>query len=80
MAEITDAGSDWSAGTGALATDEIWQCQEGAVRLSTEGSPGAKDGVILSGNRLDAWRISAGMNVKYKLASGNEAHITRTAV
>jgi hypothetical protein len=74
MAIIDDADSDWSAGT-LLSSDEVWQCQSGWVRISTEGSPEANGGIILRGDRGDAVTIASGKTVKYKVASGVAPHI-----
>lgn len=74
MAIITDATSDWSAGV-TLASDEVWQCQSGWVRISTEASPAENDGIILRGERGDGLAIASGKTVKYKIASGTAPHI-----
>lgn len=79
MAVITDADRDWSTGV-AISSDEVWQCRQGMVLISTEASPAENDGVLLQGRRGDAITISSGQTVKYKLASGTEGMITRTAV
>jgi hypothetical protein len=77
MAEINNVTAAWSAGT-ALTVAEIWQCQEGAVRLSTEAAPTAADGILLRAEK--AVQFAAGVTVKYKLHQANASTITRTAV
>lgn len=73
MAIITDADENWSAGT-TLTQDEVWQCQSGWVRLSTETSPDDNGGILLRGERGDAVTIASGKTVKYKRASGAGPH------
>lgn len=74
MAVITDATDSWSAGV-VLAADEVWQCQEGWVRISVEASPDEDDGILLHGDRGDAVLISSGKTVKYKKDSGVGPHV-----
>lgn len=81
MAAITEITENWSAGV-TLTEDEVWQAQDGKIKISTKASPDPDDGIELWGSRKDAISISSGKTVKYMRVKGTNApcKLTREAV
>lgn len=64
MAVISNATPAWSDPV-EVTEDEIWQPQGNSFRITSEGAPGEKDGVLLeSGQPLP---ITGGKVVRYKV-------------
>ena len=75
MPDITDTTLDWSAPV-AVAADEIWQCTAGAVRLTTDAAPPAREGGLLL--RLgESAPVNAGSSVRHRRAGRTAAVISR---
>lgn len=77
MAIIADATLSWSAPV-TLSQDEIWQARDGTVYLTTNDTPGADDGILLSEGQ--AVQFSTGLTLRYRKAAATLARIVREAV
>jgi hypothetical protein len=76
--KITDAAPAWNASGVTLSSDEVWQVHDGHVVIDTDSTEANRLGIRL--NPGDSLRISSGLTVYYRTASGTTALIARVAV
>lgn len=75
MAIITNIPATWTAIAAPTSADEIWQCSNGTVEVTTEASPAETDGI-----RLEAGmgrQVSSGKTVRYRRVGDTPAVIRR---